>query len=255
MGGGHLQRLAYDPGFHLLAVCDADQSRREQAVDVTEAIYASLKNKGDYKGCAAYTDYRELLARKDIDAVLIATPDHWHALQSIDAAKAGKDIYCEKPISLTMEEGRRVVQTVRRYGRVFQTGTQYRSAPAIRAVCSFIREGGLGKIKSVFTLLQPLGSFIGWRFKGTEAPFFEGLGSSCLPLDFALPKETVPSGLDWNLWVGPAPWREYHRFYHSNPVSGVVPWSFDSAFGAASSTWFMSHSADVIQWALGLGSN
>ena len=97
-----------------------------------------------------------MLARSDIDAVVIATPDHWHTPQAIDAAKAGKDIYCEKPVSVTIQEGRRLVATVRRYGRVFQTGTQYRSIPKIRTVCEFVRAGGLGKIKVVFTLWQNL---------------------------------------------------------------------------------------------------
>jgi hypothetical protein len=251
MGAGHLHRVAYDQNFQLLAVCDPDRTRCEQGVATTEAIYAAAKASGAYKGCAGYSDYRDLLARADIDAVLIASPDHWHAQQSIDAAIAGKDIYCEKPVSVTMEEGRQLAMTVRRHKRVFQTGTQYRSIPAIRKVCQFIRDGQLGRIKSVFTLLQPLESFIGWRFKGPEASVFTGLGGSCFPLDFALPAEKVPEWLDWNMWVGPAPWREYHRFYHTNPVSGVVPWSFDAAFGVASSTWFLSHSADVIQWALG----
>jgi hypothetical protein len=252
MGAGHLHRIAYDQAFQLLAVCDPDKARCQQGVETTDAIYAAANTSGTYKGCAGYSDYRELLARPDIDAVLIASPDHWHALQSIDAAKAGKDVYCEKPVSVTMEEGRQIVQTVRRYNRVFQTGTQYRSIPAIRKVCQFIRDGHLGKVKAVFTLLHPLEAFVGWRFKGDDARLFDGLGGSYAPMDFALPAEKVPEGLDWDLWVGPAPWREYHRFYHSNPVSGVVPWSFDSAFGVASSTWFMSHSADVIQWALGM---
>jgi predicted dehydrogenase len=93
---------------------------------VVEDIYSADKESGAYRGCAAVNDYREIVGRADIDAVLIATPDHWHALQSVDAAKAGKDIYCEKPVSMTMQESRTIVETVQRYGRVFQTGTQYR---------------------------------------------------------------------------------------------------------------------------------
>src|SRR5512140_1401808 len=120
MGSGHLHRLAYDPGFQLLAVCDVDKTRREKGVANATEIYAASQPGGSYKGCAGYNDYREILARDDIDAVLIATPDHWHSLQSIDAAKAGKDVYCEKPLSVTVNESRRLVETVRRYGRVFQ---------------------------------------------------------------------------------------------------------------------------------------
>jgi hypothetical protein len=251
MGSGHLERLAYDPAFQLVAVCEVDRTRREAGVQAVEAIYAATQ--AGYHGCVGYQDYRELLGRTDIDAVLIATPDHWHALQSIDAAKAGKDVYCEKPLSMTISESRRLVETVRRYGRVFQTGTQYRSIPAIRQVCQFIRSGRLGKIKSVFTPYSPLSSFMSAaRFKDQAAVLnLEQCGKAYVPMDFALPAEPVPEGLDWAMWVGPAPWRDYHRLYHTNPSPGVVPWSFCDAFGVTSSTWFLSHAADVIQWALG----
>ncbi len=250
MGSGHLHRVAYDPVFQLLAVCDVDQSRREAGRNAVNDIYASTLP--GYKGCIGYNDYRELLARPDIDAVIIVTPDHWHALQSIDAAKAGKDIYCEKPISLTIDEGRQLVQTVRRYGRVFQTGTQYRSIPSIRKVCQFVRDGRLGKVKQVFTMLHPLSNWFGERFKPYAKVLDPGQWrKTYTPMDFALPAEPVPEGLDWELWVGPAPWRPYNQLYHINPSPGVVPWSFSDAFGCTSSTWFLSHAADVIQWALG----
>jgi hypothetical protein len=254
MGGGHLQRLAYDPQFRLAAVCDVDRTRREAGRQAVEDIYAATERDGSYKGCAAYNDYREVLARADIDAVVIVTPDHWHALISIDAAKAGKDIYCEKPISVTMQEGRRVVETVQCYGRVFQTGTQYRSIPAIRTVCQFIRDGRLGKIRNVYTNLHSLSRWFGAaeRFKAFAGVIGPDRWADCyVPMDFALPTEPVPEGLDWDSWVGPAPWRSYNRLYHVNPSPGVVPWSFCDAFGVTSSTWFLSHAADVIQWALG----
>lgn len=254
MGRGHLRRLAGDPGVQLVAVCDPDRARRDNARDTVEQMYAAAKASGAYKGCAASSDFREILARSDVDAVLIASPDHWHALQSIEAARAGKDVYCEKPISVTIEEGRRVVETVRRYGRVFQTGTQYRSAPTIRAVCQFVRAGGLGKVNRVFTQLHTLA---GWLGSARCKPYREVLnpevtGKSYTPLDFALPEEPVPDGLDWDLWVGPAPWRPFNRLYHENPSPGVVPWAFCDAFGVTSSTWFLSHAADVIQYALGV---
>lgn len=253
MGSGHVRHLAYTQDFQVLAVCDVDATRREQAVKTVEEIYGAGQNSGTYKGCKGYNDYREILTRDDIDAVLIATPDHWHTLQSIDAVKAGKDVYCEKPVSVTIEEGRRLAQAVRRYQRVFQTGTQYRSIPAIRQVCKFIRDGRLGKIKSVFTPYAPLSSFLGGdRIKPYAKQLcMETCGKLYTPTDFALPADPVPEGLDWDLWVGPAPWRPYSRLYHINPSPGVVPWSFCDAFGVTSSTWFLSHAADVIQWALG----
>jgi len=254
MGGGHLRRLAGDRDFQVLAVCDVDRQRRENGKRHVEETYAADSSNSTYHGCAAFNDYRELLARPDIDAVVIVTTDHWHTLQAIDAAKAGKDIYSEKPISITIRQGRQLVETVRRYGRIFQTGTQYRSIPTIRRVCEFVRAGGLGKVKSVFTLWSNLAGFIG---AGRFAPYtqimdVEKTGSSYTPLDFALPAEPVPEGLDWDLWVGPALWHPYNSLYHINPSPGVVPWSFCEDFGAASVTWHHSHSADVIQYAIGM---
>jgi len=230
MGRGHLRRLVGDPAVQVLAVCDVDRVRREDGKLRVEETYSKQRGGIAYRGCAAYNDYRDLLARPDIDAVVIATPDHWHTLQSIDSAKAGKDIYCEKPVSVTLQEGRELVEAVRRYARVFQTGTQYRSIPIIRTVCEFVRAGGLGKIRSVFTLWQ----------------------SPYVPGDAYLPSEPAPDGLDWDLWVGPAPWRPYNSQFHRNPVPGVVPWAFAEAFGVVSSTWFHSHAADVIQYAVGM---
>jgi hypothetical protein len=254
MGEGHLRRLAHDSDYQVLAVCDVDPVRRSNAKTSVESIYSAESASGQYKGCTAYNDYRELLDRRDIDAVVIVTPDHWHALISIEAAKAGKDVYCEKPVSLTIREGRALANAVRQHGRVFQTGTQYRSIGTIRSVVQFVRDGGLGKINSVFTLLDPLNGFIRQsRFAACAAAVnADKNGQSYAALDFELPEEPAPEGLDWDLWVGPAPWRAYNPVYHINPSPGVVPWSFDAAFGAASITWHLSHSADVIQYALGM---
>jgi hypothetical protein len=253
MGSGHLRRLVGDREVQVLAVCDVDSLRCEDGKRRVEETYAANRSSGKYRGCTAYNDYRELLARSDIDAVVIVTPDHWHTLQTIDAVKAGKDVYCEKPITITVREGRRLVEAVRRYGRIFQTGTQYRSIPTIRQVCEFVRAGGLGKVKQVFTLWSRLGGFFGApRFKPYRHLMdVENSGKSYVPLDITLPAEPVPEGLDWDLWVGPALWHPYNPAYHKNPSPGVVPWSFCEDFGAASVTWHHSHSADVIQYALG----
>jgi predicted dehydrogenase len=255
MGHGHLSRLAGDPEVQVLAVCDVDRLRREDAKRRVEETYSAGRAAGTYRGCIPYNDYRELLARSDIDAVVIATPDHWHTLQAIDAAKAGKDIYCEKPVSVTIREGRRLVETVRRYGRVFQTGTQYRSIPKIRTVCEFVRAGGLGKIKAVFTLWQNLAGMAGRLRPYAQRLDVQSILASQVPVNAYLPAEPVPDGLDWDLWVGPAPWQPYQRLYHTNPSPGVVPWAFAEAFGTASVTWFHSHAADVIQYALGMESS
>lgn len=233
MGRGHLGWCLADSRVQVMAVCEVDRIRRDEGQRNADAAYAAARGDGSYKGCAAYGDYREMLARDDIDAVLIATPDHWHALQSVDAAKAGKDVYCEKPITMNIAEGQRLIEIIRSYGCVFQTGTQYRSAPTIRRVCDFVRKGGLGKVKHVFTLWSKV----------------EGLDT---PVNYALPAEPVPDWLDWPMWVGPAPFRPYNKRFHSNPIPGVVPWAFCEDFGAASITWHHSHSADVVQYGLGV---
>ncbi len=237
MGRGHVRVCLGDPAVQVMAVCDVDRMRRENARRRVDETYAKDRAKGSYSGCVAYNDYRELIARDDLDGVVIVTPDHWHALASVDAARAGKDVYCEKPVTLTIEEGRRLVEVVRQYGCVFQTGTQYRSMYRTRKVIEFVRRGGLGKIRSVFTH---------WgRVRNPGGP------SAYYPQDPVLPAETVPDGLDWNLWVGPASWRPYNSRYHRNPIPGVVPWVFCSAFGAGAVTSYHSHAADVIQYALG----
>ncbi len=238
MGSGHLQVFLGRKDTQVLAVCDVDRQRREAGRRLADETYALARASGAYRGCAAYNDYRELLARPDIDAVVIVTPDHWHALASCDAAAAGKDVYCEKPVSLTVAEGRQIVDAMRRHGRVFQTGTQYRSIPTIRQVVEFVRRGGLGRVRQVFTL---------WA--KTHVPT---VGPSYVPLDPRLPSEPAPEGLDWDLWVGPATWRPYHSAYHRNPPPGVVPWVFCDAFGAGAITGYHSHAADVIQYAIGM---
>jgi hypothetical protein len=238
MGSGHVRHLAGRGDVQVLAVCDVDRSRRDAAKAIVGEAGAAQRAAGTFRGCEAYNDYREVLARPDIDGVVIVTPDHWHSPLAIEAARAGKDVYCEKPVSLTVSESRRLVGTVRRFGRVFQTGTQYRSIPRIRRVCEFVRGGGLGKVKSVFTIWAKVGGPGGKR--------------DYVPRDPALPEEPVPDGLDWNLWVGPAGWRPYNAAYHRNPPPGVVPWVFCDAFGAGAVTGYHSHAADVIQYALGV---
>lgn len=237
MGMGHLRLLLGRSETQVLAVCDVDRTRRDEGVRLAHQAYAAARTAGTYRGCDGYNDFREILARPDIDAVVIVTPDHWHSLMSAEAARAGKDIYCEKPVSLTLDEGRRLVEAVRRYGRVFQTGTQYRSIPVIRQVCDFVRAGGLGKLRGVYTIWMK-----------SQVPT---VGPSWMPLDPALPEQPTPDGLDWDLWVGPAPYRAYHSAYHRNPSPGVVPWVFCDAFGAGAVTGYHSHAADVIQYALG----
>lgn len=222
MGRGNMGAFMGFKQVQMVAVCDVDAKSREDARQAVEKHYAHDKESGVWKGCAAYNDFRELLAREDIDAVCIATPDHWHALIAIEAAKRGKDIYCEKPMTLTIAEARALVTAVRRYGRVFQTGSQQRSSHEFRFACEMVRSGRIGR-------LQTINANVG------------GPSSDCY-----LPAEPVPEGLDWDLWLGPAPWRPFHKSIH--PFS----WrSFRDYSGGGMTDWG-AHHFDIAQWGLGM---
>ncbi len=229
MGQGHLRCFLGYPEAQVVAVCDVDRWRREHGQQLAETEYAAQRGVGRFRACQAYRDLRELLLRDDIDAVVIATGDRWHALATVLAAQAGKDIYCEKPISLTVRECQAMVQAVRRFGRVFQSGLQQRSDPVFRLACELVRSGCLGEMRVVYV-----------AFPGTVG-------------DVDLPAEPVPEGLDWDLWLGPAPWRPYnHRFHPYGPPHGVVPWHFCRDFGGGNLTSNAVHAFDVVQWALGM---
>ena len=229
MGRGHVRCCLSYPQAHILAVCDVDRWRREDAKSTVEAGYAERRAAGTYRGCDTYTDLRRLLARRDIDAVLIATGDRWHALATVMAAKAGKDVYCEKPASLTIAGALAMVETVQRYGRVFQTGLQQRTSAPFRKACTLVQSGAIGRVRVVYVC-----------FPGTSQ-------------DVALPPEPVPDGLDWDLWLGPAPRRPFNSRYHiyGRPPR-VVPWDFCRDFGGGNLTSNAVHAFDVVQWGLGM---
>jgi hypothetical protein len=195
MGGiGMGGRGSYDLGWMLgeadvqwVAVCDVVKSRREAAKNTVDGKYGN-------KDCAVYRDMRQLLAeRTDVDAVLIATGDRWHALASTLAMRAGKDVYCEKPACLTMAQGKSVVETARRYGRVYQTGAQRLSEPNHVFAIEMARSGRLGPIHTVYADTR-------WR---------DGMRQDWLPAEPEPPKEEV----DWDAWIGPCPWRPYNSGY------------------------------------------
>jgi len=167
-----------------VAVCDVDRNHCATAKGMVEEHYAANKPDGSYSGIQEYHDFREVLARDDIDAVMIATPDHWHAVISVAAAKAGKDIYCEKPLANSIPEGRAVVDAVRRYGRVFQTGSHERSRDNARYACELVRNGRIGKLHTI-RVQMPVD-----RVEEYEQP-----PSPIMP---------VPEGFDYNFWLGPA---------------------------------------------------
>lgn len=169
-------------------------------------------------------DYRRLLERKEIDATVICTPDHWHALQMIQACQAEKDVYVEKPLSLCVVEGRRMVEAARRHKRVTQVGIHRRSAPFCREAAEFVRKGGLGKVMVA-------------RAFHIQNEFPRGIGNP--------PDEEPPAGFDWDAWLGPAPRRRYNR----NRTFYRFRWFYDYSGGQL--TNFGVHYLDMIHWALG----
>ncbi|NOZ20906.1 MAG: Gfo/Idh/MocA family oxidoreductase [Planctomycetes bacterium] len=187
-GASDLNWMLGEKDMHFVAICDIRKSRREYVKSLVDSRYGS-------KDCAMFIDLREFLAaRDDIDALLIATGDRWHALASVLAMKAGKDMYCEKPGTMTIAEGQALRDTERRYGRVFQTGTQRRSEGKFVAATQLARLGYLGKLHTVRAHLAS------W----TPVPKFDWRPAEPLP-----PKDEI----DWDLWLGPCPWRPYNSAY------------------------------------------
>jgi len=206
----HLRILLGRPEVNVVALCDVDEDHLDQARAMTEGK------------AAAFKDFRALLDRSDVDAVLIATPDHWHALTAIAACEAGKDVYSEKPLSLTIAEGRRMVEAARRTGRVFQTGSQQRSDTRFHWACELVRNGRLGELRHIQTVL---GSGPVVAYERPSAP---------------------PQGLDWEFWLGPAQRAEYSpgRCHYQ------FRWFYDYSGGKL--TDWGAHHNDIAQWALGM---
>lgn len=229
MGRGHLRLLLGYPEAHVLAVCDVDQWRLDDAKQTAEQAYASRASSGSYSGCAAYKDLRDLIARQDINAVVVSTGDRWHALASVLAAETGKDVYCEKPACLTLYEARTMIERTRRYGRVFQTGLQQRSTLEFQRACDLVQRGRIGRIRHIYV-----------TFPGT-----------CHAIN--LPPEPVPETVDWDLWLGPVPWRPFNNaFHHVGKPRHVVPWHICPDFGGGNLTSNAVHAFDVVQWGLGM---
>lgn len=182
--GTHDTRALFSmPDVQYVAVCDVDKQHCTAAANMVNEYYATRSADGTYSGCKEYHDFREVLARDDIDAVMIATPDHWHAVISVAAAKAGKDIYCEKPLANSIPEGRAVVDAVRRYKRVFQTGSHERSRDNARYAAELIRNGRIGKLHTI-RVQMPM-------------DHFDNYGVTHPPMP-------VPEGFDYDFWLGPA---------------------------------------------------
>jgi len=227
----YLLKKFLDKDTQVLAVCDVDTTRREAAKKMVEDTYAQKALAG-YKGCAAYGDFRELLARRDIDAVCIATPDHWHGIMVVAAAKAKKDIYCEKPLSLTIHDAIAMVQAVRKYKRVLQTGSMQRSSPEFYKACMLVRNGRIGKVKHVFVDV------------GTSSKWCD------------LPEEPMEAGLNWDMWLGPAPLRAYNSILSPRGVHKHFPaWRDYREYSGGGMTDWGAHHFDIAQWGLGMDSS
>ena len=208
----------------VLACCDVDQKKLAKFKTAAEA---NNKSKNLQTGVDAYKYYRELLDRKDIDAVVIATPDHWHAQVAVDAAKAGKDIYCEKPLALTVAEGRAMVNATRKYDRVFQTGNMQRSWRDFRHAVELVRNGYIGEIKVINV-------HVGEPVKQCSLPALE-----------------PPAELDWNEWVGPSLYRGWNP--ELAPIFGDDKWAWWRGyrdFGGGLVTDWGAHMFDIAQWAM-----
>ncbi|HKL67815.1 MAG TPA: Gfo/Idh/MocA family oxidoreductase, partial [Bacteroidales bacterium] len=216
------------PETIVLAACDVDKLKLKSFRDAAEKTNSAKLN-GGRQSVDTYEEYRELLSRKDIDAVVIATPDHWHAMIAIDAAKAGKDIYCEKPLALTVAEGRAMVAATRKYKRVFQTGNMQRSWRNFRHACEMVRNGYIGEVKTINVS-------VGDPHRACELP----------------PVET-PEYLNWNLWVGPSLYRSYHPDL-SPPIEDTrwALWREYRGFGGGYITDWGAHMFDIAQWAIGM---
>jgi predicted dehydrogenase len=215
MGTGDLRDFLGRNEIQMLAVCDVDTALRERAKNIVDSKYGN-------KDCAEYKDFREVIARKDIDAVMIATPDHWHSIPAVMAAKAGKDIHCQKPLAYTIAEGRAMVDTVKKYKRVWLTGSQQRSDRNFRYACELARNGCLGKIHTVEVGLPDTNSV---------------RGGSIEPSD-------PPEGFDYEMWLGPAPWAPY------TPTRCHWNFRWIKDYSGGQITDWAGHHCDIAQWGM-----
>jgi predicted dehydrogenase len=210
----------------VVAVCDVDTNRRESAVRIVEKYHADHPEQGVF-ACQGYNDFREAVAHQDVDAVCIATPDHWHALVTLAALEAGKDVYCEKPLTHNIHEAIAVMAAVKRNRRVLQTGSMQRSMSEFRVACELVRNGVIGKIGRVTCKVG-------------------GPGHPC-----DLPEEPAEPGLDWDLWQGPAPVRPYNSVLSPRGVHTHFPdWRSYSEYGGGGVCDFGAHHFDIAQWGL-----
>jgi len=217
--GRNLRGFLAQRDAQVVAACDVDRQHLYRGKQMAEKHYARHKPSGGYRGCEAYNDFRDLLARDDIDAVCISTPDHWHVPMSVRAMRAGKDVICEKP-TLTVRQGRVLSATADRYGAVFQTSTEDRSLRVYHQMAELVRNGRIGRLRRIRVRL----------------PAGPGKAGDPTP-------RPVPEGFDWDLWLGPAPWSPY--------CPGRTHWNFRWIidYSGGQLTDWGAHQLDTVQWA------
>ncbi len=235
-----LTEFLKQPNVRVVAICDVDKTRREDSAATVDKYY-----KDDLK-CATYDDFREVLANPEIDAVCIATPDHWHAYISVEAMKHGKDVYCEKPLTFSIDEAKKVIEAQKKYGRVFQTGSMQRSWRVFRTAASLVRGGVIGTVRYV------------------DANYGRGgqkLGGPSHPIRFwDVPKDAAKEAegyellgeKGWDMWLGPAKWRPYSNQLAPVGVNKFYPmfWRFDDDIGSGYNGDWGAHHLDIAQWGL-----
>jgi predicted dehydrogenase len=220
--GSHLPHFLRMPEVQVVAVSDVDTTRREAGKQRVDDAYGN-------QDCRACNDYREILARDDIDAIVCATPDHWHALIILDTCRAGKDMYCEKPLTNNLREAKTVMDAVNASQIIFQTGSQQRASSNFRYACELVQNGRIGQIKQVLVSVG-------------------GPPSPC-----NLPGEDMEPGLDWQRWLGPAPLRPYNSVLSPRGVHNHFPaWRGFCEYGGGGMTDWGAHHFDIAQWGLGM---
>ena len=226
-GCGNMEAFMSNPDVQVVAVCDVEERSVYYGQNIRGLEYAvqTVDEKYGKGSCASYKDFRDLLVRKDIDAVSICTPDHWHGLISVSAAKAGKDIYCEKPLTNTISEGRAVCDAVKSYGRILQTGSHERSNDSARFACELVLNQRIGKLHTIHV----------------NMPNTDDHHKKVMQLDFPQPVMEVPETLDYDFWLGPTPLAPY-TYYRSH-----FWWRFTLDYGGGEMTDRGAHIIDLAQ--------
>lgn len=227
---GLQRRFGNLAGTQIVAASDPYAAKLEKFVTANNHFYAELTGQSSYNSTTSFVDYRELLGVKDIDAVIIASPDHWHASMSVHAAEAGKDIYCEKPLSLTVREGRAMVDATRKHKRVFQTGSMQRSSKEFTQAAQLVRSGAIGEVKKIIV----------------------SVGGP--PKEWDLQAEAIPQGLNWDLWMGPNVTERPYNNILAPQIDATfwAKWRDYKEFGGGGMTDWGAHMFDIGQWGIGM---